>query len=159
MNISNRSHQRVCYINPNVPERLKHTQTKSFKKTTMAPSQILSSFLSTSILLLLFISPSTCYSSLPNYKVATNHQPADDQKVNLSLYYETLCPGCQDFIIGANGLIRLFKEDGLLSIVNLRLVPWGNAKLTQNDEIVCQVSLFFIFNLSEMFYKSLLRIL
>ncbi|KRX71361.1 hypothetical protein T12_15778 [Trichinella patagoniensis] len=35
----------------------------------MAPSQILSSFLSTSILLLLFISPSTCYSSLPNYKV------------------------------------------------------------------------------------------
>ncbi|XP_021891036.1 GILT-like protein F37H8.5 [Carica papaya] len=92
----------------------------------MAPAQLLSSFLFTSLLLLLFISPSICY------------RPVNDKKVNLSLYYEALCPGYQYFITDGNGLIKLFKEDGLIDIVNLRFVPWGNAELKQNDTIVCQ---------------------
>ncbi|KAJ4704360.1 putative Gamma-interferon-inducible lysosomal thiol reductase [Melia azedarach] len=39
-----------------------------------------------------------------------------DEKVNLSLYYETLCPGCASFI--SNDLGKVFQK-GLINIVNL----------------------------------------
>jgi interferon gamma-inducible protein 30 len=59
-------------------------------------------------------------------------------KVNLSLYYETLCPVSKEFIV--NDLVKVFKED-LISIVNLRLVPWGNAHIIDpNKTIICQVT-------------------
>ncbi|XP_021289031.1 gamma-interferon-inducible lysosomal thiol reductase [Herrania umbratica] len=74
-------------------------------------------FLSTSLHFLLSISP--CHA----------------QNVTLSLYYETLCPYCADFI--ANHLVKVFDK-GLISIVNLRLVPWGNAVMQRDGSFVCQ---------------------
>lgn len=72
-------------------------------------------------LLLLLIIPSYCNAS---------------EKVSVALYYETLCPYCADFIV--NHLVKLF-QNGLISIINLRLVPWGNAWLNSDGSFSCQV--------------------
>ncbi|GLU11920.1 hypothetical protein SLE2022_286380 [Rubroshorea leprosula] len=61
--------------------------------------------------------------------------PSDSDKVSVALYYESLCPYSANFII--NYLTKLFEDD-LISIVDLRLVPWGNAKLRGNNTIDCQ---------------------
>ncbi|KAK8696034.1 hypothetical protein V6N13_001173 [Hibiscus sabdariffa] len=61
--------------------------------------------------------------------------PSDSNKVSLTLYYESLCPFSANFIV--NYLPKLFEHD-LISIVDLRLVPWGNAKLKGNDTFECQ---------------------
>ncbi|KAF3448050.1 hypothetical protein FNV43_RR08758 [Rhamnella rubrinervis] len=58
-----------------------------------------------------------------------------DQTVTVSLYYETLCPYCADFIV--NHLVQLF-QNGLISIVNLRLIPWGNAWINPDGSFACQ---------------------
>ena len=60
------------------------------------------------------------------------------QKVDLTLYYETLCPYCSYFI--AHHLVTLFTDD-LISMVNLRLVPWGNSLLLPSGYFQCQVLL------------------
>jgi len=59
----------------------------------------------------------------------------DSHKVKLSLYYEALCPYCANFIV--NSLGNIF-DNGLISIINLRLVPWGNTYLKDNKTWVCQ---------------------
>ncbi|XP_041023833.1 gamma-interferon-responsive lysosomal thiol protein-like [Juglans microcarpa x Juglans regia] len=60
----------------------------------------------------------------------------DSQKVNLSLYYDTLCPFCATFIV--KNLTGVFYED-LINIINLRLVPWGNSYINKSSNgIVCQ---------------------
>ena len=64
----------------------------------------------------------------------------DSHKVKLSLYYEALCPFCTNFIV--NNLAKIF-ENGLISVVDLRLVPWGNAFVKDKNTWVCQVSLYF----------------
>ncbi|XP_065854046.1 gamma-interferon-responsive lysosomal thiol protein-like [Euphorbia lathyris] len=57
-------------------------------------------------------------------------------KVNLSVYYETLCPACANFIV--RNLMTIFNN-GLTEIINLRMVPWGNAHITTvNGTVVCQ---------------------
>lgn len=56
-------------------------------------------------------------------------------KVTLSLYYETLCPYCSNFMV--NYLPKIF-DNGLLSIVDLELVPYGNARIGTNNTISCQ---------------------
>ncbi|KAL5077116.1 hypothetical protein RYX36_016100 [Vicia faba] len=56
-------------------------------------------------------------------------------KVSLELYYESLCPYSADFIVSY--LPQVFEHD-LLSIVDLKLVPWGNAKLKGNKTFDCQ---------------------
>lgn len=43
----------------------------------------------------------------------------ESQKVNLSMYYETLCPYFVNFIM--NELVKVFEGD-VMSIINLRLV-------------------------------------
>ncbi|KAM7467940.1 hypothetical protein LguiB_015502 [Lonicera macranthoides] len=88
----------------------------------MASFQPVFAFLLTILLLPLLISP--------------NHASSndDDDKVTLSLYYESLCPYCANFI--ANQLGKVFETD-LSSVVNLRLVPWGNTQRTNNSWI-CQ---------------------
>ena len=63
--------------------------------------------------------------------------PSHSQKVSLGLYYESLCPYSANFIV--NYLAQLFETD-LISVVDLKLVPWGNAKLRGNDTFDCQVS-------------------
>nr|XP_019705948.1 gamma-interferon-responsive lysosomal thiol protein [Elaeis guineensis] len=61
--------------------------------------------------------------------------PVSSRKVSLALYYETLCPYCSDFI--TNNLVKIF-DNGLISIVDLDLVPYGNARLGSNNSIICQ---------------------
>ncbi|XP_022154893.1 gamma-interferon-inducible lysosomal thiol reductase-like [Momordica charantia] len=56
-------------------------------------------------------------------------------KVSLDVYYESLCPDSVKFIV--DDLIKLF-EGGLVSIVDLRLVPYGNARVGRNSSITCQ---------------------
>lgn len=57
------------------------------------------------------------------------------KKVNLSLYYESLCPYSARFIV--NQLDKIFSN-GLISIVDLQLFPYGNAKVLSDGEIICQ---------------------
>jgi interferon gamma-inducible protein 30 len=61
---------------------------------------------------------------------------AEEGKVSLELYYESLCPYCSRFIV--NHLAGIL-EDGLIDAVHLRLVPYGNARVGSNSEISCQV--------------------
>ncbi|EEF35685.1 Gamma-interferon-inducible lysosomal thiol reductase precursor, putative [Ricinus communis] len=57
-------------------------------------------------------------------------------KVNLSVYYEALCPSCADFIV--RNLMTIFNN-GLIDIINLRMIPWGNAHVNRvNNTMVCQ---------------------
>lgn len=84
-------------------------------------------------LLTLLISPNHASSNDADVKVN------NDDKVTLSLYYESLCPFCANFI--ANQLGKVFETD-LISIVSLRLVPWGNTQRTNNSWI-CQVLSIF----------------
>lgn len=67
---------------------------------------------------------------------STPPNPVSD-KVSVELYYETLCPDSVDFIL--NHLVKLFHT-GLISIVDLKLLPYGNAKLRSNSTIICQVN-------------------
>ncbi|KAG0469157.1 hypothetical protein HPP92_018485 [Vanilla planifolia] len=56
-------------------------------------------------------------------------------KVSLALYYEALCPFCSRFIV--HSLPKIFA-DGLISIVDLHLLPFGNAQIGFNSSIACQ---------------------
>ncbi|KAL2239433.1 gamma-interferon-inducible lysosomal thiol reductase isoform X1 [Sesamum indicum] len=61
--------------------------------------------------------------------------PISCNKVALGLYYESLCPYSASFII--DSLARIFTN-GLIDIVDLDLVPWGNTKLYGNHTFKCQ---------------------
>ncbi|KAF5744483.1 gamma-interferon-inducible lysosomal thiol reductase-like isoform X1 [Tripterygium wilfordii] len=100
-----------------------------------------------------FLRPSSQASSMASFRVATPSllfclfffsppsflatRPfgSDSSKVSLVLYYESLCPYSANFIV--NYLVKLFEDD-LISIVDLKLVPWGNAKILGNDTFKCQ---------------------
>ncbi|EOA18969.1 hypothetical protein CARUB_v10007604mg [Capsella rubella] len=58
-----------------------------------------------------------------------------DDKVKLNLYYESLCPYCQNFIV--NDLGKIFDTD-LYTITDLKLFPFGNAHVSTNLTITCQ---------------------
>ncbi|KAK8928569.1 hypothetical protein KSP39_PZI017510 [Platanthera zijinensis] len=59
----------------------------------------------------------------------------DDAKVSLALYYESLCPYSAKFIV--NHLAKIFN-DGVIDIVDLDLIPYGNARVESNGTITCQ---------------------
>ncbi|KAG8374448.1 hypothetical protein BUALT_Bualt11G0133000 [Buddleja alternifolia] len=67
------------------------------------------------------------------FKVSSANDSGD--KVKLSVYYESLCPYCANFIV--NHLVKIFQTD-LINIVNLRLVPWGNTHISPNNSWICQ---------------------
>ncbi|KAI9170119.1 hypothetical protein LWI28_022872 [Acer negundo] len=96
-----------------------------------------------------FISPSHSISSPPPAKPPYPH--VKPLKVDLVMYYETLCQACADFIT-TDLVMKIFYTD-LNTIVNLRLVPWGNAKVI-NSTIICQVtmSLSYIFKIFTLLY-------
>ncbi|KAK0585378.1 hypothetical protein LWI29_027608 [Acer saccharum] len=94
-------------------------------------AHLLSFLVLTTALISFFISPSK---SIPSPPPAKPPSPlVKPSKVDLVLYYETLCPPCSDFI--TTYIVKVFQTD-LNTIVNLRLVPWGNAKVI-NGTIVC----------------------
>lgn len=64
-----------------------------------------------------------------------------EDKVKVSLYYESLCPYCSDFIV--NQLGKALVQGNLMSIVDLKMVPWGNTQLAPNNAWICQVSTTF----------------
>ncbi|XP_076957228.1 gamma-interferon-responsive lysosomal thiol protein-like [Bidens hawaiensis] len=67
--------------------------------------------------------------------VMPSPSPVVGDKVKLNLYYESLCPFCQNFIL--NDLPKIY-DNGLIDIIDLKLSPYGNAKLLDNGTIVCQ---------------------
>ncbi|CAM0152929.1 unnamed protein product [Urochloa decumbens] len=72
-------------------------------------------------------------------------------KVSLELYYESLCPYCSRFMV--NRLAGIF-EDGLIDAVDLRLVPYGNARVGSNGDISCQdVHFRFIYCVEDLVVK------
>ncbi|XP_050226684.1 gamma-interferon-responsive lysosomal thiol protein-like isoform X1 [Mercurialis annua] len=87
----------------------------------------------------LLVSASRSYSLTDGVAVSEPVSPSlvqfKAQKVVLSLYYEALCPYCRNFII--KPLAEMFQTD-LISIVDLQLIPWGNANLNPNNTITCQ---------------------
>jgi len=72
-----------------------------------------------------------------SFSSSTTILPSNSDKVSLALYYESLCPYSANFIV--NYLDKLVEDEDLLSIVDLYLSPWGNAKIRGNDTFVCQV--------------------
>ncbi|XP_015874626.3 gamma-interferon-responsive lysosomal thiol protein isoform X1 [Ziziphus jujuba] len=81
------------------------------------------------LILIAFFSPTSSSSSRAEI------QPSDSEKVSLGLYYESLCPYSANFIV--NYLVDIFQND-LISIVDLSLVPWGNARIRPNNTFTCQ---------------------
>ena len=67
-----------------------------------------------------------------------NIEAASD-KVDVALYYETLCPYCKQFITGQ--LVRAYVT--IPDIINITIVPYGNAhetydSSTQTYQFTCQ---------------------
>lgn len=56
-------------------------------------------------------------------------------QVNVTIYYESLCPFCRSFF--QNQLNPTFAQLGG-EILSLKLLPFGNAKITGNNTIKCQ---------------------
>ncbi|XP_010450256.1 PREDICTED: gamma-interferon-inducible-lysosomal thiol reductase [Camelina sativa] len=59
----------------------------------------------------------------------------ESDKVKLNLYYESLCPSCQNFIVHYLG--KVFSTD-LHTITDLKLVPFGNAHVSDDLTVTCQ---------------------
>jgi interferon gamma-inducible protein 30 len=63
--------------------------------------------------------------------------PENTDRVKFGLYYETLCPDCQGFV--RNQMYPVFGQ--LADIIDLQLVPYGNARAKQvgdHWEFTCQ---------------------
>ncbi|CAD6192462.1 unnamed protein product [Caenorhabditis auriculariae] len=58
-----------------------------------------------------------------------------NQRVNITVLVEALCPDCQQFI--ANQLYPVIYKN-FRDVVNIQLVPFGNAKIQPDGSIVCQ---------------------
>jgi len=57
--------------------------------------------------------------------------------VKVELYYEALCPGCQEFITGP--LAAVVGTPDLVSIITLKMIPYGNTKYNSStDSFSCQ---------------------
>lgn len=90
-------------------------------------------------LLFSFTSPSHVAASYTQLDGSEASLPAKPGNVNLSVYYETLSPTCSNFIV--QNLEGVFNND-LISIINLRLVPWGDANISKsNNACICKVIL------------------
>ncbi|KAB5520061.1 hypothetical protein DKX38_024380 [Salix brachista] len=102
-------------------------------------SSPLLSFLVLTYLVFMFVTPSHSseydVAQEPAPPVTSRKIPRNSEKVTMSFYYESLCPYCSSFIVGP--LAHVLETD-LMTILNLRLVPWGNAILGSNNTIECQ---------------------
>ncbi|MCL7022390.1 hypothetical protein MKW94_004125 [Papaver nudicaule] len=87
------------------------------------------------LVVLLFCSSTQLSSAQVTTDLSSPSPAGAASKVNLSLYYETLCPGCSDFMV--NYLPQIF-ENGLIDIIDLKFIPYGNAKISADKVITCQ---------------------
>ena len=53
------------------------------------------------------------------------------EKVKASLYYESYCPGCEQFI--TRDLVEFHAMEDMMAITDLELVPYGNAHVITRD--------------------------
>ncbi|KAL3694914.1 hypothetical protein R1sor_008565 [Riccia sorocarpa] len=65
----------------------------------------------------------------------SSNASGSDGKVLLEFYSESLCPYCANFAV--NYLSKFF-QNGLIDIVELRVIPYGNARIYGGGDIVCQ---------------------
>lgn len=100
----------------------------------MASTKLVFTFIVASFLIFLLPpSHAASHSDFEDIKISSS---MDSQMVNLSVYYEALSPSCATFII--QNLTGVFDDD-LITITNLRMVPWGNAHVNETDNtIICQ---------------------
>ncbi|KAI3873914.1 hypothetical protein MKW98_001563 [Papaver atlanticum] len=91
----------------------------------MATSSVSALLLFSIMLILSFCCPS--FSSQPLAAYA--------KKVTVSVYYESLSLDSAEFVV--NSLSKIY-DNGLSEIVDLSLVPFGNAVLLKNGTIICQ---------------------
>ncbi|KAI4902333.1 hypothetical protein NFI96_001261 [Prochilodus magdalenae] len=72
-----------------------------------------------------------------NQHLKTNLTKPNEALVNVSLYYESLCPGCRQFLV-----MQLMPTFFMLNdIMNVELVPFGNAQekpVESKYEFTCQ---------------------
>ena len=62
--------------------------------------------------------------------ITDNWLPSDAPPVHFELYYEALCPDCQEFFLS-----QLYPNaKNLGSIMNITLIPYGNAKVWHTPE-------------------------
>lgn len=101
------------------------------------------------LMLILFLSmyesegASNSSGSLSVVNGANINPPLAHQTVNVSVYYDSLCQSCAQFII--RDLKNVF-DSNLISIMNLRLVPWAKAYINKtNSSISCQVQFYLCF--------------
>ena len=59
--------------------------------------------------------------------IKSNLQVPDAAPVKVSLYYESLCPGCRQFI--HTQLYPTFQKLSSSGILEVELVPYGNAQV------------------------------
>jgi interferon gamma-inducible protein 30 len=57
------------------------------------------------------------------------------EKVKVELYSESLCPYCANFIIN---YLNPFFNNGLIDVVELRIIPYGNAHIHADGSLTCQ---------------------
>lgn len=67
--------------------------------------------------------------------LACSFVSAQDNKVNVTLYSESLCPDCQDYIL--NDWWAMYNDAELNAIINFGQFVWGNAR-EQGSTITCQ---------------------
>ncbi|KAL1543609.1 gamma-interferon-responsive lysosomal thiol protein [Salvia divinorum] len=87
------------------------------------------------VLVLTFLVAAAAHASAYSMQMQPLMASSADNKVSLSVYYESLCPYCANFMV--NHLLKIFQTD-LINIVNLRLIPWGNTQIQSNDTWICQ---------------------
>jgi hypothetical protein len=75
-----------------------------------------------------------------------------NDRVNLTIYYETLCPDCQQFI--TTQVWNAYQS--ILSIVNISFVPYGNARETYRPET--QLYQFYCQHGSDECYGNLIHV-
>ncbi|XP_023764295.1 gamma-interferon-responsive lysosomal thiol protein [Lactuca sativa] len=85
------------------------------------------------IFIICLFSVNTCSSSSSDFVEIIPIKEAE--KVQVTVYYESLCPYCENFIV--NYLIDVFTE-GIDAIADVKLFPYGNAKVNANGNITCQ---------------------
>ncbi len=77
---------------------------------------------------------------------------AGNDRVNLSIYYETLCPDCRQFI--STQVWNAYQS--ILDIVNITFVPYGNARELYRPET--QLYQFYCQHGAEECYGNLIHV-